>query len=45
MESSGTPIDTNRELDEFVRSGSTDIMKPRYIDPVSPRNTLAGLKL
>ena len=42
---SGTPMDTKNESPLFITSGRTDSRNPRYIDPVSPRNTLAGWKL
>ena len=42
---SGTPMDTKNESPLFITSGRTDSRKPMYIDPVSPRNTLAGWKL
>ena len=49
IERSGTPTDTCRELDEAVLMavliGSVARTKPRYMDPVSPRNTEAGWKL
>ena len=42
---SGTPMDTKNESPLFITSGRTDSRKPMYMDPVSPRNTLAGWKL
>ena len=38
-------MDTKNESPLFITSGRTDSRKPMYMDPVSPRNTLAGWKL
>ena len=41
----GTPSETKSESLDFMKSGRVERTKPRYIEPVSPRKTLAGWKL